>query len=96
MSLKLSLKLSVIADDWRGDNAGPPLTTEEVKKTWQIVQGWFPGAEVVASDLEAFTTAALATPAAIAALPVVTKEIGARLSLLQLYSEHNSGLDEAP
>jgi hypothetical protein len=25
--------------DWRGDNAGPPLTIDEVKKTWKIVQG---------------------------------------------------------
>jgi hypothetical protein len=40
------------------------------------ITGWFPGAEVIASDLEAFTTAALASPAAIAALPVVEKEIG--------------------
>jgi hypothetical protein len=41
------------------------------------ITGWFPEAEVIiASDLEAFTTAALASPAAIAALPVVEKEIG--------------------
>ena len=30
----------VLIYDWRGDNAGPPLTTDEVKKTWKIVQGW--------------------------------------------------------
>jgi hypothetical protein len=102
--------LCILVYDWRGDNAGPPLSAEEVQKTWEIVQGWFPGADVIPSDLvrcchalflflpgleecswfftrttsdefvdtcqEAFTSAALATPAAIAALPVVTKEIG--------------------
>ena len=68
--------------DWRGDNAGPPLSTAEVQKTWDIVRGWFPeastsagGRGIVASDLDSFTMAVKAAESTLAALPVVEKEI---------------------
>ena len=68
--------------DWRGDNEGPPLSTDEVQKTWEIVRGWFPeastsagGRGIVASDLEAFTKVVRAAAPTLAALPVVEKEI---------------------
>ena len=60
--------------DWRGDNTGPPDTILEVLATWKKVQSWWPHAEVVASDLDAFTAAA--APHAYSTLPVVTKELG--------------------
>jgi hypothetical protein len=59
--------------DWRGDNAGPPTSVEEVKSTWKVLHSWWPDAKIVASDLDAFTASAL--PFA-EKLPVVTKELG--------------------
>jgi hypothetical protein len=59
--------------DWRGDNAGPPTSVEEVKATWNLLRAWWPDAQIVASDLDAFTASAL--PFA-EKLPVVTKELG--------------------
>eukprot|EP01051_Picozoa_sp_SAG22_P007394 SAG22_NODE_519_length_9510_cov_6.192222_8_plen_195_part_00 len=57
-----------------GDNAGPPLSAAEVRATWNISRSWFPtAAEIVASDLDAFTAAASKFKRF---LPVVEKEIG--------------------
>ncbi len=60
--------------DWRGDNAGPPMSALEVNLTWAKVRSWWPEAALVASDLDAFTAAA--APFAMKNLPVVTKELG--------------------
>lgn len=60
--------------DWRGDNAGPPASVAEVQNDWATIAAEFPGAQIVASTLDDFM--ALLTPAVLAALPVVTSEIG--------------------
>ena len=38
------------------DNAGPPLSIDEVVGNWQEIQGFFPGAEIIASTLDNFTS----------------------------------------
>jgi hypothetical protein len=63
-----------IVFDWRGDNAGPPLSVDEVLADFKAIRATFPGATVFASTLDDFT--ALLTPAVTAALPVVEREIG--------------------
>ena len=60
--------------DWRGDNAGPPTSAEEVLADFKAIRAEFPGADVFASTLDDFT--ALLTPAVVAVLPVVEAEIG--------------------
>ena len=60
--------------DWRGDNAGPPESVTEVVGDFAAIAAEFPGAEVIASTLDAFT--ALLTPSILAALPVFEDEIG--------------------
>ena len=57
---------------FRTDNTGPPRTAEEVSRGFDVARSQFPGARVVAGDLDAF----YAHAAADAALPVVTQEIG--------------------
>lgn len=63
-----------IVFDWRGDNAGPPQSVDEVKGNYATVQAAFPGATVFASTLDNFTQ--LLTPAVTATLPILTSEIG--------------------
>jgi hypothetical protein len=63
-----------IVFDWRGDNAGPPQSVNEVTSQFAAIAALFPGAAVVASTIDDF--AATLTPAVIAGLPVVEDEIG--------------------
>lgn len=63
-----------IVFDWRGDNAGPPLSVDEVVADFKSIAATFPGAEIVASTLDDFT--ALLTPAVTAQLPVIEAELG--------------------
>jgi len=63
-----------IVFDWRGDNAGPPTSVQEVVADFAAISATFPGADVFASTLDNFT--ALLTPAVTAVLPVVETEIG--------------------
>ena len=60
--------------DWRGDNAGPPLSVAEVVGDWATIAAEFPGATITASTLDDFT--ALLTPDVLAALPVISSEVG--------------------
>lgn len=60
--------------DWRGDNAGPPISVAEVVSNWAEISSQFPGAAVVASTLDNFT--ALLTPEILSNLPVIQTEIG--------------------
>ncbi|EDQ86449.1 uncharacterized protein MONBRDRAFT_33848 [Monosiga brevicollis MX1] len=39
---------------WRGDNAGPPMSTLEVESNWAEIAAIFPGAEIVSSTLDAY------------------------------------------
>ena len=59
-----------LAYNWRGDNAGPPQSVEEVLKDMAKVQEAFPGAEVFPSTLDAFVDAA-----PLEGLPVVTRDL---------------------
>jgi hypothetical protein len=43
-----------LAYDWRGDNQGPPADADEVIKGFDTVRKAFPGAEVIASTLDAY------------------------------------------
>ena len=61
--------------DWRGDNAGPPMSAAEVIADWKAIAAEFPGADIVAGTLDEFIADAL-TPAVRSALPVVTTEMG--------------------
>ena len=63
-----------IVFDWRGDNAGPPLSVEEVVSDFSAIAATFPGAAVFASTLDDFT--ALLTPSVTSVLPVVEAEVG--------------------
>jgi hypothetical protein len=63
-----------IVFDWRGDNAGPPLSVAEVVADFATIAANFPGATVVASTLDNFT--ALLTPDILANLPVLETEVG--------------------
>ena len=60
---------------WRGDNAGPPASVQEVLDNFAFVRSQFPGARVYSTTLDAFT-ARLRAPAVAALLPVATGEIG--------------------
>jgi len=61
---------------WRGDNAGPPESVAEIEGDFKNVRAEFPGAAVFASTFDNFTAAVLASPAALAALPTLTSEMG--------------------
>lgn len=62
--------------DWRGDNAGPYDKPMEAAATWVALALTFPGATIVASTFDDWLDELAAAPAALAALPVVTAEIG--------------------
>jgi hypothetical protein len=38
--------------DWRGDNAGPPPTTQDVVNDWKTIAGVFPNAEIISVTWE--------------------------------------------
>ena len=60
---------------WRGDNAGPPESVEEVLATFDAVRKLVPTAEkVIASDLDTFL-AKVDTPAVRTQLPVVATDL---------------------
>ena len=65
----------VLVYAWRNDNHGPAESTKEVLGDFEEVQGWFPGAQVVVSTLDNFTTHAIAAGAK-QNVPLVTAEIG--------------------
>lgn len=60
--------------DWRGDNAGPPQSVEEVVADYMAVSKLFPGATVAYSTFDNFTSTLTAD--VLDLLPVVTSEIG--------------------
>ena len=60
--------------DWRGDNAGPPTSVNDVIADFAAIRATFPGAQVFASTLDNFTS--LLTPAVVSVLPIVDSEIG--------------------
>jgi len=60
---------------WRGDNAGPPDSVQEVLDDFAYIRTQFPGADVFASTLDNFTQH-LVAPAVLASLPRVTAEYG--------------------
>jgi hypothetical protein len=60
---------------WRGDNAGPPDSVQEVLDDFAYIRTQFPGANVFASTLDNFTQL-LAAPSIAATLPTVTAEYG--------------------
>jgi hypothetical protein len=60
--------------DWRGDNAGPPTSVNDVIADFAAIRATFPAAQVFSSTLDNFTS--LLTPAVVSVLPVVDAEIG--------------------
>ncbi|EIE25882.1 hypothetical protein COCSUDRAFT_46416 [Coccomyxa subellipsoidea C-169] len=65
----------VLCAAWNlGDNSGPQNSTK-VLEIFNLVRGYFPGANVFSSTFDAFTTELLAKKDSLD-LPVVTKEIG--------------------
>jgi hypothetical protein len=60
---------------WNTDNGGPQ-RVGSVQGTFRNLRGKYPHATVYASTFERFYEAASADPATMAALPVVTQEIG--------------------
>ena len=58
--------------DWRGDNQGPPDSVEEVIHGFQKIRDMFPGANVIASTLDAFVKE---LDKVRDQLPVITQEI---------------------
>ena len=60
---------------WRGDNAGPPESIDEIESNYATVRKEFPGARVFASTFDNFTSHLLA-PDVVASLPVITAELG--------------------
>ena len=63
-----------LAYNWRGDNAGPPMSANETLNDFAIVQKEFPGASVVSSTFEEFVEAVMADGAD-ALLPEITQDL---------------------
>ena len=61
---------------WRGDNAGPPMSTQEIEGNFAQVRREFPGAAVFSSTLDNFTQHLVGNAGVLAQLPVVTSELG--------------------
>ena len=59
---------------WRGDNAGPPPTAQDVISDWEKLAKEFPGAEIVASTFDQYVDSVASIPDA--NFPVIEKEIG--------------------
>eukprot|EP01059_Diplonema_ambulator_P010363 TRINITY_DN20385_c0_g1_i1.p1 TRINITY_DN20385_c0_g1~~TRINITY_DN20385_c0_g1_i1.p1 ORF type:complete len:771 (+),score=233.56 TRINITY_DN20385_c0_g1_i1:113-2425(+) len=61
---------------WRDDNSGPPPDTNTVETMFAQIQGWYPNATIVASDLDAYMAAIHeAGDKVLGALPVVTEDL---------------------
>jgi len=63
---------SVLAFSFRTDNTGPPMSIDEIQRSYNILQEEFPEAQVFASTLEGFTSSVTDW----LLLPVVTEKIG--------------------
>ena len=61
---------------WRGDNAGPPESTDEIEQNFAQVQREFPGAHVFSSTFDNFTQHLVGNASLLSNLPVITSEIG--------------------
>ena len=59
---------------WRGDNAGPPTSAQEVIDDWKSLQKAFPDAEIIASTFDDFVNAVALVPDE--NFPVIDAEIG--------------------
>ena len=66
---------TALAFGFTGDNHGPP-GPDKISENFQELRARHPGAMVTGSTLDAFTNDLLAATPAVAALPVVTREIG--------------------
>jgi len=60
--------------DWRGDNAGPPTSAQELITDFAQIEGEFPGAKVIPSTFDIFLDALSDIPDA--NFPILTEEIG--------------------
>jgi len=60
---------------WRGDNAGPPDSVEEIIDNFADIQKAFPGAAVFASTFDNFTQHVVGNASLYGALPTITSEI---------------------
>eukprot|EP01061_Rhynchopus_euleeides_P033478 TRINITY_DN5613_c0_g1_i1.p1 TRINITY_DN5613_c0_g1~~TRINITY_DN5613_c0_g1_i1.p1 ORF type:complete len:507 (+),score=125.70 TRINITY_DN5613_c0_g1_i1:98-1618(+) len=74
--LELPLLDEALVYAWRGDNQGPATSAAEVAGLWDTVAGWYPDAEIVASDLETFSEVVLAAgDKVLGSLPTVTADL---------------------
>lgn len=73
-----------LAYNWRGDNAGPPMSANETLNDFAIVQKAFPGASVVSSTFEEFVEAVMADGAD-ALLPEITRDLADTWTWGELY-----------
>ncbi len=62
--------------DWRGDNAGPPMSPEELQNDFKDIAREFPGAKVIASTFDEWAN--LYLNVSTESLPFLDKEIGDR------------------
>ena len=62
---------SVLAFAFRTDNSGPPSSVQEILTYYEILQGEFPGANIIASTFEKFINSIDKS-----SLPVISEEIG--------------------
>eukprot|EP01060_Flectonema_neradi_P008892 TRINITY_DN16358_c0_g1_i1.p1 TRINITY_DN16358_c0_g1~~TRINITY_DN16358_c0_g1_i1.p1 ORF type:complete len:787 (+),score=184.52 TRINITY_DN16358_c0_g1_i1:36-2396(+) len=61
---------------WKGDNQGPIGSKEEAESVWSFAKSHYPDAEIIASDLDAFSDAVLkAGSVVLDTLPVVTEDL---------------------
>lgn len=60
--------------DWRGDNAGPPPTAQDVIDDWNKLSKQFPNAEIIPSTFDDWADAVSSVPDEM--FPVISKEIG--------------------
>ena len=62
---------SVLAFAFRTDNSGPPSSVQEILTYYELLQGEFPGANIIASTFEKFINSIDKS-----SLPVISEEIG--------------------
>uniref|UniRef100_A0A6B2KYN8 P-type domain-containing protein n=1 Tax=Arcella intermedia TaxID=1963864 RepID=A0A6B2KYN8_9EUKA len=67
-----STDIMVVA--WRGDNAGPPPTAQDVISDWEKLQGEFPNANIISASFDDFLNAISSVPDSY--FPLITDEIG--------------------
>ena len=61
---------------WRGDNAGPPSSVQEIEGDFASIRSRYPGASVFSSTFDNFTSHFVYNSSLLAQLPVVTSELG--------------------